>query len=105
MEVAWDLWEHRNRITHGNNGALVSIDINNKIRELWGDPVITKISTIRKLLKQTLDSLLGSSLETRQNWVIRVNMAWIQYKSNTEELIFAGERENMRRDKKSMLAE
>jgi hypothetical protein len=38
-DIAWDLWEHRNGIAHGKDSILLSIDINNKIKELWKNPI------------------------------------------------------------------
>jgi hypothetical protein len=57
-DIAWDLWEHRNGILHGKDCAILADELDKKIRELWQDPVRTKISTIKKLCQSTVADIL-----------------------------------------------
>jgi hypothetical protein len=96
-DVAWDLWEQRNGILHGKDCVLLTLEIDKKIKELWDDPDRTKITTINKMMQNSVAAVLQSTLATKQNWVIRVEMALLRFKASQDEFKFASEREQMRK--------
>jgi hypothetical protein len=96
-DIAWDLWEQRNGVLHGKNCALLTLEIDKKIKELWDDPDRTKITTIKKMKPNSAEALLQSTLATKQNWVTRVEMALLRFKASQDEFKFAAEREQMRK--------
>jgi hypothetical protein len=75
LEIAWDLWEHRNSILHDNEEGFVAQEAKAQILDLWQNPRIQYITSIRHLVKGSVEEIQGKSLDQQQQWILRVEEA------------------------------
>jgi hypothetical protein len=70
------MWEHRNGILHDKEQSIILQSLNDTIRdEFWkGGQGLPK--EVRTLLSHGCSAVLNKSVEVRQQWVARVQLAW-----------------------------
>jgi hypothetical protein len=60
-EIAWDLWEHRNGVLHDKINGYANQSLTEKTKELWRHPLLKAIPSIKHMLKEGEESILGKS--------------------------------------------
>jgi hypothetical protein len=78
-EIAWDLWEHRNGVMHDKINGYANQSLTEKIKELWRHLLLKATPSIKHMLKEGEESILGKSLQQKQQWVVRVEVAIQRY--------------------------
>jgi hypothetical protein len=97
LEIAWDLWEHRNGILHDKEKGYAAQMAKQQILVLWNHPRIQHITSIRQLVKGNVEDILGSGYNQQQQWILRVEAAINKDKRHRGSLQYSIEREGMRR--------
>jgi hypothetical protein len=95
-EIAWDLWEHRNGVLHDKINGYANQSLTEKIKELWRHPLLKATPSIKHMLKEGEELILGKSQQQKQQWVIRVEAAIQRYATMREATAYHQEREGMR---------
>jgi hypothetical protein len=96
LEIAWDLWEHRNGILHDKSLGYEAQVTEEKITEIWQHPRLHCINSIKQLVRCSAEELRGRSLQQKQQWVVRIEAALQRDKRTTNVTKYQKECEGMR---------
>jgi hypothetical protein len=83
-DIAWDLWEHRNRILHNKETGFAAQEADAKVRQLLWKPEIYRIKTIMQLLTHDAEVICQWGLQQKQQWILRVEAALQHYQRRRE---------------------
>jgi hypothetical protein len=97
LEIAWDLWEHRNGILHDKEKGYAAQMVRQQILILWNHSRIQHITSIRQLVKGNVEDILCSGYNQQQQWILRVEAAINKDKRLRGASQYSREREGMRR--------
>jgi hypothetical protein len=96
LEIAWDLWEHRNSILHDKEEGFAAQEAKAQIASLWQNPRIQHITSIRHLVKGNVEEIQGKSLDQQQQWISRVEEAIKRDQRQADSTQYRQERDRMR---------
>jgi hypothetical protein len=74
-QVAWDLWEHRNGYLHDNENNLISIQVNEGIKNEFALGQWELDPQSRQLFSGGVNAVLHKPLDIRQQWLRRIQVA------------------------------
>jgi hypothetical protein len=74
-EVAWNMWEHRNGILHDKEQSIILQSLNDTIRDEFRKGGQGLPKEARTLFSHGCSAVLNKSVEVRQQWVARVQLA------------------------------
>jgi hypothetical protein len=76
-QIAWDLWEHQNGFLHNKDITILSIQTDAKIMEQFKIGEHQLDHATKSLFRNGLQAILSKPLEVKQQWLGRVDAAWI----------------------------
>ena len=106
FEIAWDMWEHRNGILHGEPDRIFCLarddDINPLIEEQFALGPNTLLARDRHLLRQLEANLLVRTRHLKVRWLSTVTLSRAAY-ANPEEPEMSEAMKQMRKDMRRWL--
>ena len=98
-DVAWDMWDHRNKVLHECDTGLERNQRNEEITAQFQLGSNTLTTDARALFRPGLEVLLNSSPEIQQAWLIRIGRSRLRFCHQQEEMrqAFTSERQILHR--------
>ena len=94
-QIAWDLWEHRNGILHGQENHLASEKLDKEITTVYHQARAQKISDIKGLVSIPLDTIMKWPVHQKQLWINRVGNASQRAQRLSGQSKYSAERQQM----------
>ena len=74
-EVAWDLWDHRNRVVHDQRDGVLDLKLRQEILLEFESGAAGLPRTARRMFAPGRAAILKYKLDAKQAWLIRVRSA------------------------------
>jgi len=84
-EVAWDLWDHRNRVLHDSDTSLIKQQREQEIMAQFEAGAHSVTAEARVLFRQGVTAVLALPPEAQQAWLIRIHQARVRFGQLQEE--------------------
>ena len=84
-DVAWDLWDHCNRVLHDSDTSLIKQQREQEIMAQFEAGAHSVTAEARVLFRQWVTAILALPPEAQQAWLIRIHKAIVRFGQLQEE--------------------